>query len=347
MCGLGGYVGSGSRQILEAMTSLLTHRGPDWRGVWMRDGIGLAHTRLSILDLTPAGSQPMVSADGRFVLVYNGEIYNYRELRSQLQQAGEIFLSSSDTEVLLHGYRKWGSRVVEKLRGMFAFGIWDDAHRRLFLARDRLGIKPLFYAPLSDGLVFGSEIKALFAHPDLCRKMNPGAVDVYFELGYIPGPNTIFQGVQALAPGCLLEYGEGSLSIQRYWRPEFQVEHAERNEAALSDELDQRLHDAVRSHLVADVPVGAFLSGGIDSSLVCAIAQRHSPEPIHTFTIGFDGGGDERVFARSVAAHIGSNHHEQVITADIVQELPRLLRSLEQPLFDNSALPTYLVSRLA
>ena len=347
MCGFGGYVGSGSRQILEAMTSLLTHRGPDWRGVWMRDGIGLAHTRLSILDLTPAGRQPMVSADGRFVLVYNGEIYNYRELRSQLQQAGEIFLSSSDTEVLLHGYRKWGSRVVEKLRGMFAFGIWDDAHRRLFLARDRLGIKPLFYAPLSDGLVFGSEIKALFAHPDLCRKMNPGAVDVYFELGYIPGPNTIFQGVQALAPGCLLEYGEGSLSIQRYWRPEFQVEHAERNEAALSDELDQRLHDAVRSHLVADVPVGAFLSGGIDSSLVCAIAQRHSPEPIHTFTIGFDGGGDERVFARSVAAHIGSNHHEQVITADIVQELPRLLRSLEQPLFDNSALPTYLVSRLA
>jgi asparagine synthase (glutamine-hydrolysing) len=307
----------------------------------------MGHTRLAIIDLTPAGSQPMVSGDGRLVLVYNGEIYNYRELRQQLQKEGEIFLSSSDTEVLLHGYRKWGSQVVEKLRGMFAFGIWDDMHRRLILARDRLGIKPLFYAPLSDGMVFGSEIKALFAHPGLCRKMNPGAVDAYFELGYIPGPNTIFQGIQALAPGCWLEYGEGSLSIQRYWAPEFQAEPAQRNETTLADDLDQRLHDAVSSHLVADVPVGAFLSGGIDSSLVCAIAQRHSPEPIHTFTIGFDGGGDERVFARSVAAHIGSNHHERVITADIVQELPRLLRSLEQPLFDNSALPTYLVSRLA
>jgi asparagine synthase (glutamine-hydrolysing) len=315
--------------------------------MWMGDGIGLAHTRLSILDLTPTGRQPMVSGDGRFVLVYNGEIYNYRELRSQLQKEGEIFVSASDTEVLLHGYRKWGSQVVEKLRGMFAFGIWDDTRRRLFLARDRLGIKPLFYASLSDGLVFGSEIKALFAHPGLVRKINPDAVDNYFELGYIPGPDTVYDGVHVLAPGCWLEYRGGNIESQRYWRPEFQAEHTERNEAALADDLDQRLHDAVSSHLVADVPVGAFLSGGIDSSLVCAIAQRHSPEPIHTFTIGFDGGGDERVFARSVATHIGSNHYEQVITPEIVQELPRLLRSLEQPLFDNSALPTYLVSRLA
>lgn len=347
MCGFGGYVGSGSRQILEEMTVLLAHRGPDWKNVWMRDGIGLAHTRLSILDLTAAGNQPMVSGDGRFVLVYNGEIYNYRELRNQLQQEGEIFLSSSDSEVLLHGYRKWGSRVVEKLRGMFAFGIWDDGRRQLFLARDRLGIKPLFYAPIAGGLVFGSEIKALFAHPGLCRKMNFGAVDAYFELGYIPGPGTVYDGVHMLAPGCRLEYRGGDIQPQRYWAPEFQAAPAERSEAALTEELDQRLHEAVSSHLVADVPVGAFLSGGIDSSLVCAIAQRHSPGPLHTFTIGFDGGGDERAFARSVAARIGSNHHEQVITPHIVQELPQLLRSLEQPLCDNSALPTYLVSRLA
>jgi asparagine synthase (glutamine-hydrolysing) len=347
MCGFGGYVGRGSKPILEEMVARLAHRGPDGKGVWRRDGVGLAHTRLSILDLTPAGSQPMVSTDGRWALVYNGEIYNYRELRHELQQEGEIFRSASDTEVLLHGYRKWGARVVEKLRGMFAFGIWDDARRGLFLARDRLGIKPLFYAPLSDGLVFGSEIKSVLAHPGLRPRMNPGAVDAYFELGYIPGPDTIFEGVHMLAPGCWLEYRSGDIQSQRYWRPEFQAEPHKRNEAELADELDQRLHDAVSRHLVADVPVGAFLSGGIDSSLVCAVAQRHSAEPIQTFTIGFDGGDDERVFARSVAAHIGSDHREQIITADIVQELPQLLRSLEQPLFDNSALPTYLVSQLA
>lgn len=261
MCGFGGYVGSGSRQILEEMTVLLAHRGPDWKNVWMRDGIGLAHTRLSILDLTAAGNQPMVSGDGRFVLVYNGEIYNYRELRNQLQQEGEIFLSSSDSEVLLHGYRKWGSRVVEKLRGMFAFGIWDDGRRQLFLARDRLGIKPLFYAPIAGGLVFGSEIKALFAHPGLCRKMNFGAVDAYFELGYIPGPGTVYDGVHMLAPGCRLEYRGGDIQPQRYWAPEFQAAPAERSEAALTEELDQRLHEAVSSHLVRTSRWACFYRG--------------------------------------------------------------------------------------
>jgi asparagine synthase (glutamine-hydrolysing) len=227
---------------------------------------------------------------------------------------------------------------------MFAFAIWDDVHQTLFMARDRLGIKPLFYANLKPGMVFASEIKALLAHPGVRRGMNPSAVDAYFELGYIPGPDTIFSGIRALPPGSWLEYSGGCLSVQRYWIPDFSQNGPVGNEGELLEHLDRRLNDAVKSHLVADVPVGAFLSGGIDSSLVCAIAQRHCREPLQTFTIGFDGGGDERRYARLVAAHIGSDHHETLATPDIVAELPRLVMHLEQPLFDNSALPTYLVS---
>ncbi len=347
MCGLGGYVGNGSIQVLEAMTRMLAHRGPDGRGVWAKEGIGLAHTRLSILDLSAAGSQPMVASDGRCALAFNGEIYNFKDLREELQQQGETFRSRSDTEVLMMGYRRWGKGVIERLRGMFAFALWDTENRTLLLARDRLGIKPLFYAKLTSGIVFASEIKALFAHPGLGKNLNPAEVDAYFELGYIPGPDTIFDGIQSLGPSCWLEYSRGAVATHRYWSPNFEGPHIAGCEKELVDELDARLNDAVKSHLVADVPVGAFLSGGIDSSLVCAIAQRHAREPLRTFTIGFSGGGDERRYARAVAAHIGSDHHEALVTPDIVAELPRLVEHLEQPLFDNSVLPTHLVSQMA
>ncbi len=334
-------------QVLEAMTQLLAHRGPDGRGVWIDDGIGLAHTRLSILDLSAAGSQPMVTSDGSCVLVFNGEIYNYQDLREELQQEGETFRSRSDTEVLLMGYRRWGKSVLERLRGMFAFALWDTPKRKLLLARDRLGIKPLFFAHLKPGIVFASEIKAMLVHPGIRREMNPSAVDAYFELGYIPGPDTVFEGVQALAPGCWLEYAEGSLTTRRYWIPDFSRNGLAGSEDELLEQLDQRLNDAVKSHLVANVSVGAFLSGGIDSSLVCAVAQKHVPKPLRTFTIGFNGGGDERRYARLVAAHIGADHHEMLATPDILSELPRLVKHLEQPLFDNSVLPTHLVSQAA
>jgi asparagine synthase (glutamine-hydrolysing) len=307
----------------------------------------LGHTRLAIIDLSRAGDQPMISRDGRFILVYNGEIYNYRELRQDLQQQGERFHSTSDTEVVLHGYRRWGTDVVAKLRGMFAFAIWDDLRQQLFLARDRIGIKPLFYSCLDPGLMFGSEIKALLAHPGFKRAMNPVAVNSYLELGYVPGPMTVFEGIRALEPGSWLVYGEQGLRIQSYWTPDFTRNGTGGRESELLEQLDQRLNDAVRSHLVADVPVGAFLSGGIDSSLVCAVTQRHMTEPLRTFTIGFDGGGDERRYARLVAGHIGSDHHEALVTPDIVAELPKLMQHLEQPLFDNSALPTHLVSQAA
>ena len=348
MCGICGSVGDPrGRAAIEAMVAALRHRGPDANGTWTSDATALGHTRLAIIDLTAAGNQPMVSADGRCALVFNGEIYNYRELRHELRQQGERFQSTSDTEVILQGYRRWGTGVVAKLRGMFAFAVWDDGRQQLFLARDRVGIKPLFYACLNPGLVFGSEIKALLAHPGCKREMNPAAVNSYLELGYVPGPMTVFEGVQALEPGSWLVCGANGLRSQRYWTPEFAGNGTGGREPELLDELDQRLNDAVKSHLVSDVSVGAFLSGGIDSSLVCAIAQKHAREPLRTFTIGFSGGGDERGYARLVAAHIGSDHHEVLVTPDIVAELPRLVEHLEQPLFDNSALPTHLVSQMA
>jgi asparagine synthase (glutamine-hydrolysing) len=329
------------------MTKLLAHRGPDARGTWVGHGVGLAATRLAILDLSPAGNQPMGDASSGVYVAFNGEIYNFAELRAELTSIGSVFHSRSDTEVLLHGYRRWEASLLSRLRGMFAFAIWDEPHRQLFLARDRLGIKPLFYAEVPGGLVFASEIKALFAHPSLRVRMDPAAVDEYLTLGYVPGPRTIFEGVRALAPGHWLRWQAGALQTGRYWASSFCQPVVAGSEDDLADELDAGLNDAVRSHLVADVPVGVFLSGGIDSSLVAAIAQRHSAEPLHTFTIGFAGGGDERAYARQVSAHIGSRHHERLAEPVLGEELMRLLWHLEQPLFDNSVLPTYLVSQLA
>ncbi len=347
MCGLGGYVGRGSAQVLEAMTKRLAHRGPDSTGTWVGEGIGLAHTRLSILDLSPAGNQPMGEPEAGLRVVFNGEIYNFGDLRAELEAAGYRFRSRSDTEVLLHGYRRWGLELVPRLRGMFAFAIWDSLRRTLLIARDRLGIKPLFYAPMADGLIFASEIKALFAHPDVRTELDVEAVDAYLTLGYVPAPRTIFHGLVALPPGHWLQWQEGRTRSGRYWTPDYRRPVLEGSEEALADELDARLNEAVRAHLVADVPIGVFLSGGIDSSLVAALAQRASPDPLQTFTIGFEGGGDERAYARLVAEHLGTRHHERLAKPDLEAVLPKLVWHLDQPLFDNSVLPTYLVSQVA
>lgn len=347
MCGIGGFVGGGSERVLQSMTSLLAHRGPDARGTWVGREAGLAATRLAILDLSPAGNQPMGDPATGVYVVLNGEIYNFLELRVQLMEAGYPFRSRSDTEVLLQGYRHWGESVLPRLRGMFAVAVWDAERRQLLLARDRVGIKPLFYAQLPDGLVFASEIKALFAHPGVTVEMEPSAVDAYVALGHVPKPATIFRGVQALLPGQWLRWQAGRVETGSYWAADFRQPVLEGKEEELTEELDARLNDAVRSHLVADVPVGAFLSGGVDSSLVAAIAQRHMDTPISTFTIGFAGGGDERAYARQVAVHIGSEHHERLAEPTLEEELPRLIWHLDEPLFDNSVLPTHLVSQLA
>jgi len=348
MCGICGYVGKkANSETLERMVSTLSHRGPDGSGVWEGSHIALGHTRLAIIDLTDAATQPMTSTDGRYTLVFNGEIYNYRELQHELAQNGEVFRSTSDTEVILLGYRQWGREILHRLRGMFAFAIWDAERQHLFLARDRIGIKPLFYAPLANALVFASEIKALLPHPGVTRDMNPTGVNSYLTLGYVPGPATIFRDIQALMPGFWLEWNNGTLLTGQYWVPDFSSAPLMESEEDLTEKLDEKLNDAVKAHLIADVPVGAFLSGGVDSSLVAAIAQRHSPEPLRTYTIGFTGGGDERHFARTVATHINSRHQEHFATPELVKDLPLLVWHLEQPLFDNSVLPTFLVSRFA
>ena len=348
MCGICGYIDSKiDIKVLEEMVQSLRHRGPEDSGTWENHTLAFGHTRLSIIDLTEAARQPMLTKDDNFVIIFNGEIYNYRELRDQLCRAGESFQSVSDTEVLLLGYRKWGDKILDKLRGMFAFAIWDNYSQKLFLARDRVGIKPLFYTPLKRGLVFASEIKAILLHPEVNKEINHSAVDAYLELGYVPGPHTIFKDVYALKPGHWLKYQGGLFKEGEYWKPDFAKLPDTGHEADLIDIMDKKLNDAVISHLVADVPIGAFLSGGMDSSLVTAVAQKHTAEPIHTFTIGFDGGADERAYAATVAKHIGSNHHENLVTPDIIKKLPYLIKHLEQPLFDNSTLPTFLVSQFA
>jgi len=279
-------------------------------------------------------------------LSFNGEIYNAPVLRKLLIEAGHQFRGHSDTEVILRGYLQWGKDVIPRLSGMFAIALWDEKQQVMLLARDRVGIKPLFYARYKHGMVFASEIKAIFAHEAIKKRLNRPMVDAYMALGYVPRPHTIFEGVQMLLPAHTLLWQGGDFSLEPYWQ--LSDSHAiSGSEDDLVNELDQRLNDAVASHLLADVDIGAFLSGGVDSSLICAIAAKQMDQPLQTFTIGFEGGGDERGWARTVARHIGSQHREHVAGLDLVEKLPQLLRHLEQPLFDNSILPTFLVSQVA
>jgi len=344
MCGLAGFVGQGDVATLKAMAASLHHRGPDANGVWLGDGAGLAHARLAIQDLSEAGAQPM-SAAGVHV-AFNGEIYNAPELRAQLIQAGHEFRGHADTEVIVQGYMQWGQGVLARLSGMFAIALWDETKQTMLLARDRVGIKPLFYAEHEAGLVFGSEIKAVFQHAGIKKSLHAPMIDAYLTLGYVPRPQTIFEGVNVLPPAHCLIWQDGKSRIEAYWQLH-DDKTVQGSEEELTDELDVRLNQAVSSHLLSDVAIGAFLSGGVDSSLVCAIAAKQMDAPLKTFTIGFEGGGDERGWAKMVAEHIASKHEAYVAGLDLVEQLPIFLQHLEQPLFDNSILPTYLVSQVA
>jgi len=346
MCGLAGYVGLGDAAYLKAACRLLVHRGPDASGIWHGKNAGLAHRRLSILDLSETGAQPM-SRD-RVHLAFNGEIYNCRELRRDLESDGYVFRGYGDTEVILNGYLAWGDAVVDRLSGMFAFAIWDEHEQHLLLARDRIGIKPLFYARHKDGIVFASEIKAILGHSHINKRLNRSAVDSYLALGYMPAPETIYSGVRALRPGEKLVWQDGDVKSSNFADvTKLDYVAMPEDEEQLIEELDGHLNRAVKAHLLADVEVGAFLSGGMDSSLVAAIAARHSDSTLKTFTIGFSGSGDERSFARMVAGYIDSDHREALAEMGLTGRLPQLLRNLEQPLFDNSILSTWLVSREA
>jgi asparagine synthase (glutamine-hydrolysing) len=360
MCGIAGYIGrkQGSADerataMAEAMCLSVAHRGPDDAGVWVSDdgGVVLGHRRLSVIDLSPLGRNPMPWDGGRLHITYNGEVYNYRELRAELEEHGCRFRSQTDTEVILASYDRWGLDCLNRFVGMFAFAIWDEARRRLFMARDRLGKKPLYYTLGHGGLSFASELKALAVDPAFSRTPDPAAVSLYLRYGYVPAPYSIFLAARKLPPAHYAVYERGELRVDRYWDP---VAVALSGPEAMSEaEADGRLEhllvDAVRSRMIADVPIGAFLSGGIDSSLVVALMQEVGSSRARTFTIRFANPEyDESAHAAGIARHLGTEHHEEPCglgeMLDVVNRLPAFF---DEPFADSSAIPTYLVSRAA
>jgi asparagine synthase (glutamine-hydrolysing) len=335
--------------VLAAMNETLVHRGPDSDGSVIDGPCGLAMRRLSIIDLA-GGDQPIANEDGRIQVIQNGEIYNYRELMEDLVARGHSFRSHSDTEVLVHLYEERGPAFVEALRGMFAIAIWDARHGRLVLARDRFGIKPLYYRVAGGTVSFASELKALLRQPGFSREIDPEALESFLAFNSIPSPLTIFKEARKLSAGHTLVAERGEVTISRFARPTPASAEEVRTEGdeALAEELRQRLRDSVRAHLVSDVPVGVLLSGGIDSAALTAMAAQESGYPVSTFSIGFEESSfDELAQARLVAERYGTDHHELILRPDAVDLLPRLVEAFDEPFGDSSALPTYLVSQLA
>jgi asparagine synthase (glutamine-hydrolysing) len=350
MCGICGIVSSGvgqpvDRHTLTRMCRLLTHRGPDDEGFYCDDHAGLGMRRLSIIDLV-TGHQPMCNEDETIWLVFNGEIYNHQELRSYLESKGHLFRSSSDSEVIVHAYEEFGDECVDQFNGMFAFAIWDRLKRRLLLVRDRLGIKPLYYAILNDQLLFGSELKAVIAHPDAPREIDIEALDLFLSLEYIPAPKTIISGIRKLPPGHRLVYQDGQAHVERYWN--IHEKEIDCSESDCVEQLAELIQDSVQKRLMSDVPIGAFLSGGIDSSTVVAFMKSGGADPIRAFSIGFeDDTYNELAYARMSAGHFGAIHHTEILQPDIVDLAQKLVGHLDEPLADFSIFPTYLVSELA
>ena len=353
MCGLTGIVSSQhagvDERILLAMRDAQRHRGPDAAGLYLGQGVGLGHRRLSIIDLDN-GRQPMVDEAAGLALVYNGELYNFPSLKAELEARGVVFRSRCDTEVLLRAWQQWGEACLTHLVGMFAFAVWDMRTQRVYLARDHLGIKPLYYGFTSSGdLVFASELKGLLAHPGVERRLDPRALEDYLALGYVPDPKSIYRGIFKLSPGHWLSWhaGEPEPVPRQYWDVPFNLAAdmtADEGAAQLRSLLDR----AVAGQMIADVPLGAFLSGGVDSSAVVASMSRASHQPVRTCSIGFDHGGfDETAYARRVARHLHTQHFEQRVSADDYALLDTLAAVYDEPFSDSSALPTYRVCELA
>jgi asparagine synthase (glutamine-hydrolysing) len=356
MCGIaglwysGGAAGDSASWTLAAMIERLVHRGPDDHGVWSDPdaGVFLGHRRLSIIDLSPLGHQPMVTDDGQLVVVFNGEIYNFQELRRDLEARGASFVSKSDTEVLLLGYREWGAKVVDRLVGMFAFAIWDVRKNELFLARDRAGEKPLYYAMAPWGFAFASELSALADVPGLVTELDPDAIALYLHYQYVPAPHSIYRGIRKLSPGHAMRVSGGQAVSWRYWDP-VAIAQQPRLDISESDavaELTTLLTTAVRGQMIADVPLGAFLSGGIDSTAIVSLMVEVAPSSVRTFTIGFDvPQWDESSHASAVARHLGTEHVVEYLTErDALELIPRLPSMYGEPFADSSALPTHLLS---
>jgi asparagine synthase (glutamine-hydrolysing) len=355
MCGIAGFVArsgaGGEEDILRRMAECLRHRGPDAEGIFLEEGgrAGLAHRRLAVIDLSETGAQPMHGASGDHVVAFNGEIYNFREIRADLEASGARFRGNSDTEVILAAYREWGSDCIRRFIGMFSFALWDRKEKTLLLARDRLGIKPLFYARKGDLLLFGSELKALLCHPSLAPEIDGAALQYYLQFQYVPAPLCILRHCRKLLPGHVATLAaDGTWKEEPYWRPEpfFHQLPSSRSREEAEEELDALFRSSVRYRMISDVPLGAFLSGGIDSSLVVAMMQSLSSRPVKTFTIRFrEEGYDEGEHAKRIAKHLGTDHHEKFCTREEALPLIRRLPDFyDEPFADSSAIPTMMVS---
>jgi asparagine synthase (glutamine-hydrolysing) len=357
MCGIAGFIdlwgteqarsADERRATLELMCAVITHRGPDDQGTFLKPGIALGMRRLSIIDLA-GGHQPISGEDDSVTIVFNGEIYNFLEIKPKLEACGHTFTTHSDTEAIVHAYEQYGAECLQHLRGMFAFAIWDEKQRKLLLARDRVGKKPLYYSQTPGGtLVFGSELKTLLQHPDVESDIDARAVDAYFTLGYVPDPLTIFRNINKLPPGHYLEFSNSELQVRQYWDFVFEPANSRREEDYV-DELKALLDDAVRLRLISDVPLGAFLSGGIDSSAVVALMARHMDQPVKTFSIGFhEDSYNELKYARLTAEKFGTDHQEFFVTPEICSVVDELAWHLDEPFADQAAIPNYIVSKLA
>ncbi|HEY6212013.1 MAG TPA: asparagine synthase (glutamine-hydrolyzing) [Vicinamibacterales bacterium] len=352
MCGIAGKLNFDAdrpvdRKTLDAMTSVIAHRGPDSNGFFASAGIGLGFRRLSIIDLS-TGDQPIANEDGTVWVVFNGEIYNFADVRAELTAHGHRFRTHTDTEVIVHAYEEWGDDCVQRFRGMFAFALWDDTKRRLLLVRDRIGVKPLYYCVTPHGVTFGSEIKSVLEDADVPRAWSAESIDAYLALQYVPCPRTIFASIWKLPPGHLLVAENGRVRTRRYWDLTFTGDGDPSREDRYLEELEAIVDEAVRLRMIADVPLGAFLSGGIDSSIVVSSMVKSGAGRVVTTSVGFDDAAyNELEYARTVAWHLGTESHERVVHADIAGLLPKLAWHLDEPFADSSAVPTYYVSQAA
>jgi asparagine synthase (glutamine-hydrolysing) len=352
MCGIAGLVRFDSQpadpSIVKRMTDAIAHRGPDGEGFLVSGAVGLGHRRLAIIDLSEAADQPLSNEDHTVHVIYNGEIYNFQEIRAELEARGHRFKSRTDSEVIVHGYEEWGTDCLTRFNGMFAFALWDDRLQRLWLVRDRIGVKPLFYAVSRDAIRFGSEIKAVIADPGVARRLDVDALQQYLAFNYLPAPNTLFRDVRQVEPGhYLLVDRSGTVRDVEYWDVKYD-EGADGTEKAYVEELSALLSDSVRLRLISDVPLGVFLSGGVDSSGVAYWMSRHQSQPVRSFSIGFqEDSFNELPYAREVAASVGAEHRERVLGADVGTMLPTIVRHAEEPTADSSMLAVYHLAELA
>ena len=355
MCGITGFISKDKNApvdqrtaVLDRMCASITYRGPDEQGLLVRERAALGMRRLSIIDIK-TGQQPIFSDDGNLAIVYNGEIYNFRELRSEMESLGHKFKTNSDTEVIVNAYEEFGTNCLKKLRGMFAFAIWNFREETLFIARDRVGKKPLFYSVTENGsFVFGSELKTLLVHGEIKRDIDLAALDAYLTFGYVPEENCILKNVKKLLPGHFLIFKDGQIKTEKYWDFNYAEPQNIKTEGEYVEILREKIREAVKIRLISEVPLGAFLSGGVDSSTIVAMMSQCSDTPVKTFSIGFkEDSFDELKYARIAAKQFGTDHHEFIVTPDLFDLVDELVWHFDEPFSDPSSLPTYMLSKMA